>query len=248
MAPEPDPMSAAISPSSLRRIWPLAVLAGGLGLFYALGLHRFIGIEHLKAHRDTLTAWVAAEPAMSAAVFMALYALAVALSVPGGALLTVTGGFLFGLALGTVYSLIGATIGAMAVFLACRTAVGDVLRKKAGPFLARMEAGFRENALSYLLVLRLVPLFPFWLVNLVPAFLGVSLRSFVIGTFFGIIPGTLVFTSVGSGLGAVLDMGMTPDLSILFKAEVIVPILGLALLALVPVGYKRWRALRPPSA
>ena len=248
MVAHPDPMSAAISPSRLRRIWPLALLAGGLGLFYALGLHRYIGFEHLKEHRGTLTGWVAAEPVSSALAFVALYALAVAFSVPGGAILTVTGGFLFGLALGTVYSVMGATIGATAVFLACRTVVGDLLRRRAGPFLARMEAGFREDALSYLLVLRLVPLFPFWLVNLVPAFLGVSLRSFVIGTFFGIIPGTLVFTSVGSGLGAVLDMGMTPDLSILFKAEVIVPILGLALLALVPVGYKRWRAARRPSA
>jgi uncharacterized membrane protein YdjX (TVP38/TMEM64 family) len=96
------------------------------------------------------------------------------------------------------------------------------------------------------LVLRLVPIFPFWLVNLVPAFLGVSLRNFVAGTIMGIIPGTFVFTSVGSGLGAVLDMGMTPDLSILFKPDVIVPILGLAALALVPVFYKRWRALRRP--
>jgi uncharacterized membrane protein YdjX (TVP38/TMEM64 family) len=175
-----------------------------------------------------------------------LYAVVVALSVPGGAFLTVTGGFLFGLGLGTVYSVIGAMIGATGVFLACRTALGDALRRRAGPFLRRMEAGFRENALSYLLVLRLVPIFPFWLVNLVPAFLGVSLRNFVAGTIMGIIPGTFVFTSVGSGLGAVLDMGMTPDLSILFKPDVIVPILGLAALALVPVFYKRWRALRRP--
>ena len=182
----------------------------------------------------------------AALAFTVLYAVVVALSVPGGAFLTVTGGFLFGLGLGTVYSVIGAMIGATGVFLACRTALGDALRRRAGPFLRRMEAGFCENALSYLLVLRLVPIFPFWLVNLVPAFLGVSLRNFVAGTIMGIIPGTFVFTSVGSGLGAVLDMGMTPDLSILFKPDVIVPILGLAALALVPVFYKRWRALRRP--
>jgi uncharacterized membrane protein YdjX (TVP38/TMEM64 family) len=224
----------------------LAVLGAGLGLFYALGLHRYVGFEQLKEHRHALTLWVAEAPVQAALAFTVLYAVVVALSVPGGAFLTVTGGFLFGLGLGTVYSVIGAMIGATGVFLACRTALGDALRRRAGPFLRRMEAGFRENALSYLLVLRLVPIFPFWLVNLVPAFLGVSLRNFVTGTIVGIIPGTFVFTSVGSGLGAVLDMGMTPDLSILFKPDVIVPILGLAALALVPVFYKRWRALRRP--
>ena len=105
-----------------------------------------------------------------------------------------------------------------------------------------MEAGFRENALSYLLVLRLVPLFPFWLVNLVPAFLGVKLRTYVIGTFFGIIPGTLVYASIGNGLGSVLDQGRTPDLGIIFRVDILVPLIGLAVLALIPVGYKWYQA------
>jgi uncharacterized membrane protein YdjX (TVP38/TMEM64 family) len=107
-----------------------------------------------------------------------------------------------------------------------------------------MEAGFRENAMSYLLVLRLVPLFPFWLVNLVPAFLGVPLRTYVIGTFFGIMPGTFVYASVGSGLGAILEAGESPDLGIIFKAEILIPLLGLALLALIPVIYKRIKTKR----
>ena len=102
-----------------------------------------------------------------------------------------------------------------------------------------MEAGFKENALSYLLVLRLVPLFPFWLVNLVPAFLGVALGTYVLGTFLGIIPGSLVFASVGNGLGAVFDAGKTPDLGIIFEPAILGPILALSLLALVPIGYKR---------
>ena len=117
--------------------------------------------------------------------------------------------------------------------------MGDILRAKAGPAIRRMEDGFRENELSYMFVLRLVPLFPFFLVNLAPAFLGVSLRSYVIATFFGIIPGTFVFTLVGNGLGAVFDAGGTPDFGIIFKPEILFPILGLALLALIPVAYKR---------
>ena len=128
------------------------------------------------------------------------------------------------------------------LFLIARTALGDVLRAKAGPFLAKMEEGFRENALSYLLVLRLIPLFPFWLVNLVPAFLGVSTIHYVIGTFFGIIPGTFVFASVGNGLGALLDAGEDPNLGIIFQPEVLGPLVALALLSLLPVLYKRHQA------
>ena len=152
--------------------------------------------------------------------------------------------FLAGIALGTwlggLYVVIGATLGATAIFLIAKTSLGDFLKSKAGPRLQRMEEGFRENALSYLLFLRLIPVFPFWLVNLVPAFLGVGLLTFVIGTFVGIIPGSLVFASVGNGLGAVFDAGGTPDLSIIFRPAVLGPILALAVLALIPVAYKRF--------
>jgi uncharacterized membrane protein YdjX (TVP38/TMEM64 family) len=123
-----------------------------------------------------------------------------------------------------------------------------VLRAKAGPFLTKMEDGFRENAMSYLLVLRLVPLFPFWLVNLVPAFLGVPTGTYVIGTFFGIIPGTFVFASVGNGLGALLDAGQDPNLGIIFQPNVLGPLIALALLSLVPVAYKKYQARKNLSA
>jgi uncharacterized membrane protein YdjX (TVP38/TMEM64 family) len=119
------------------------------------------------------------------------------------------------------------------------------LRAKAGPAMRRMEDGFRENALSYLLVLRLVPLFPFWLVNLVPAFLGVPLRTFVIGTFVGIIPGSVVYCLVGSGLGSVFDAGETPDLGIIFEPEILAPIIGLAVLSVIPVVYKHLKRAKP---
>ena len=127
---------------------------------------------------------------------------------------------------------------------AARTALGDVFRAKAGPFVSKMEDGFRRNALNYLLVLRLIPLFPFWLVNLVPAFLGVSTATYVLGTFVGIIPGTFVYASVGNGLGALIDAGQDPDLRIIFRLDILGPLLGLAALALLPVVYKRMRARR----
>jgi uncharacterized membrane protein YdjX (TVP38/TMEM64 family) len=107
-----------------------------------------------------------------------------------------------------------------------------------------MEEGFRQDALSYLLVLRLIPIFPFWLVNIVPAFLGVPLGTYVLGTFVGIIPGSFVYASVGNGLGAVFDAGGTPDLGIIFEPAILLPIVGLAVLALLPIAYRRFKARR----
>ncbi len=229
----------------LRRLAPVAVLLAGLVLFLVLGLDRYIGLEALREHRHWLIEQVEANASLAALVFVGIYALVVAFSIPGGAVLTITAGFMFGTLAATGIVVIGATIGATAVFLAARTALGDSLRAKAGPALRRMEQGFRDNALSYLLVLRLIPLFPFWLVNLVPAFLGVSTRDYLIGTFIGIIPGTFVYASVGNGLGAVLDVGGTPDLEIIFSPEILIPILGIAILALLPVVYKMIKARRP---
>ena len=135
----------------------------------------------------------------------------------------------------------GATAGATIVFLIARSALGETLRAKAGPRIRRMEEGFRADALSYLLVLRLIPLFPFWLVNIVPAFLGVPVRTYVLGTFIGIIPGSFVYASVGNGLGAVFEAGGTPDLGIIFEPAILLPIVGLAVLALLPVAYRKVR-------
>ncbi len=228
----------------LGRLAPLAVLIAGLILFFVLGLDRYVGLDALREHRHWLSAQVESEPWLTGAVFVGVYALVVAFSIPGGAILTIAAGFLFSTVPATFCVVIGATIGATAVFLAARTALGDFLRAKAGPGLRRMEEGFRENALNYLLVLRLIPLFPFWLVNLVPAFLGVSLRVYVIGTFIGIIPGTFVYASLGNGLGAILDAGGSPDLRIIFTPEILIPIVGMAILAVLPVVYKKIKARR----
>jgi uncharacterized membrane protein YdjX (TVP38/TMEM64 family) len=217
---------------------PLIGLALGFAAFFALGLHRHFTFETLAQNRSALHAWAGAHPVLAPLVYMLLYVAVVAFSIPGAAILTVAGGFLFGAVLGALYAIVGATIGATSVFLIARTALGDLLRAKAGGAVQRMEAGFRTNALSYLLVLRLVPLFPFFVVNLVPAFLGIGLGTFVIATFFGIIPATFVIASIGNGLGTILDAGGMPDLGILFEPAILLPILGLAALALVPVVYK----------
>lgn len=228
------------------RFAPLAAIGLGLGLFFATGLQRYATFEALAENRTQLLAWTGDNPVLAAVLFVAAYVVVVAGSLPGGAVATLAGGFLFGTLAGGTLAVVGATVGATLLFLAARTALGETLRAKAGPSLARLEAGFRRNALSYLLVLRLVPAFPFFLVNLAPAFLGVSLRTYVIGTFFGIIPGTFVYASVGAGLGSVFDRGERPDLGIILSAPVLLPLLALAALALVPAVVGRLRK-DPPA-
>lgn len=229
---------------SLRRLWPLAVLAAAILTFFLAGLDSYLNFEALRLYRADLQTWVAANAALAVFLYMATYALAIVAFPPSGAMLTMTGGFLFGTVFAGLYVTVAATIGATALFVIAKSTLGDYLRARAGPFIQRMEAGFGENALSYMLVLRLIPLFPFWLVNLAPAFLGVSVRTFVIGTFFGIIPGTFVYASVGAGLGAVFDAGQSPDLGVIFQPEILTPIIGLALLSLMPIAYKKIKAYR----
>ena len=231
--------------AQLRRFLPLAVLLLAVVAAFGLGLDDYLSFEQLERHRAQLLGFVERHPVVAPLAFMLAYAAAIALSIPGGAILTMAGGFLFGVVAATCYVVIAATLGATVVFLIARTALGDSLRQSAGPAMRRMEAGFRENALSYLLFLRLIPLFPFWLVNLVPAFLGVPLWTYVAATLVGIIPGSLVYASVGNGLGAVFEAGGRPDLGIIFEPQIILPIIGLAVLALLPVAYRKIKAGQP---
>ncbi len=227
-----------------KRWAPLVGLVAIGAAVFGTGLHEYLTFDALREHRHLLMGFVDERMVTAIAAFIAVYALATAVSLPGGAILSVAGGFLFGPWLGTLYIVIGATVGATAVFLIAKTALGDALRKKAGPALRKMEAGFRENAFSYLLVLRLIPLFPFFLVNLVPAFLGVPLRIYVIGTFIGIIPGAFVFAFTGAGLGSVFDSAEGFSPAAVLTPEVIAALVGLALLSLAPVAYKKVKARR----
>ena len=241
--PEPQPEMAR--KSLLQRWLPLLILIAGFALFFILDLQRFVRLETLRENREALATWVEANGIWAPLAYIIVYALMVAFSVPGALVATLTGGFLFGTWAGGAYTIVGATTGATIVFLAARTALGDTLRRKAGPNIRKMEQGFRENAFSYLLILRLIPLFPFFLVNLAPAFLGVPLRTYMAATFIGIMPGTFVFASVGNGLGALFEQGREPDVGIIFEPQILGPILGLAVLALLPVIYRKWAARKP---
>lgn len=237
----PESSNLAKKGFSIGRFVPIGVIGAGFIAFFAFGLDQYVSFEVLKTHRDTLMTWTEAHYGLAVLGFVALYIGVVALSLPVAVLFTPIAGFLFGTWAGGVYSVVAATVGASIIFLAARYACADVIEAKAGPTLRKMEDGFRENALSYLLVLRLVPLFPFWLVNLVPAALGVRLSTFIVGTAIGVIPGALIYASVGNGLGAVFAADGEMDLAIAFEPQVLLPLLGLATLSLVPIAYKKWK-------
>lgn len=230
--------------SGIRRWLPLVLLAAAALAAWHWDVRRYINFNALLTHREFVLGKVAELSALAPLAFVAIYAAVAALSIPVAALLSMLGGFLFGTILGALYSLLGATLGATIVFLLARTAYGDVLRRRAGPALKKVEAGLREDAVSYLLVLRLVPVFPFFVVNLVAALFGMSLRAYVLCSFFGMMPGALVYASIGGGLGEFLDRGEKPDFRAVLEPHILLPLLGLALLALVPVVYKHWKRHR----
>ncbi|ATX80064.1 putative membrane protein YdjX, TVP38/TMEM64 family, SNARE-associated domain [Mariprofundus aestuarium] len=225
----------------LRRIFPLLAIGVVLALSLYFDLGRHLSFDVLSEHRALLLEWVSAYAVAAPLIFILAYIAVVAFSLPGGLVMTVSGGFLFGALPGGLYSVTGATIGAVALFLVAKTSIGDYLLARAGQSVKKMQAGFAENALSYMFVLRLVPIFPFFLVNLVPAFLGVPLRVYFIATFFGIIPATFVYALAGSGLGSVLDRGEGITMRGVMTPEVVGALLGLALLSLTPVIYKHFR-------
>src|SRR4029434_11086586 len=239
----PQPPSVA-KPFMWRRLIPVLVFVAGLVAFFALGLERYLSIDALRQHRSVLRAWVETSGLLAALVFMAIYIIAVAFSLPGATVLTIAGGFLFGSIGSTALVIISATLGATILFSIAKTTLGDVLRAKASTWLPRLEAGFREHALSYLLVLRLVPIFPFFIINLVPAFLGVPLSTFILGTFIGIIPGTFVYATGGAGLGSVFDSGEPFSLRGVLTPQIVTALVGLAVLAMIPVVSKKLTAQR----
>ncbi len=233
---------------SAGRVLPIAILVAGFAAFFVFDLNSYISLDALTTHQDQLKLWVDNYGVLTGVVFTTIYAVAVAFSIPGAVFITIAGGLMFGPYLATFYVVIGATIGALAVFIAARYAFQDFFRQKVGSAAKRMEAGFRANELTYMFILRLVPLFPFWLVNLVPAFLGVSVRTYVICTLIGIIPGAFVYSLVGDGAGAVLEAGGDLNLAIIFEPRFLAPIVGLAVLACVPIVYKRIRTRRGTPA
>jgi uncharacterized membrane protein YdjX (TVP38/TMEM64 family) len=249
--PESMPaMPAAIATPSTpwKTLAILTVIGASIAAFFGFGLHTYLTFDQLRQNRVALMSYVATMPVKAVLLFVLAYSVATALSLPGAVILTLTGGFLFGIWEGTIAVVTGATLGAAILFVVARSLLADTLRAKAGPWLAKMEAGFKDDALSYLLVLRLIPGFPFFIVNLVPAFLGVPLRTFVIGTFIGIIPGTFVFTSIGAGLGSIFDSMQEFSLKGALTPQVITALVGLAVLSLIPVAYKRLKSRTTASS
>ncbi len=226
---------------ALWRALPLIVLAVGLVLFFALGLEHDFTLTALRQNRHFLMGWAATHTIAAPVAFTALYLVATAFCIPIATPLSLVGGFLFGPVAGTLWVVLGATGGATLLFLAARTALRQILAARAGPRLRRLEAGFAANALSYMLFLRLMPVFPFWLVNLAPALLGVRLRVFVLGTFLGIVPGAFVYAFLGSGIGGILDAPANAGKPALFTPEIVAALGLLALLSLLPVAYRASR-------
>ena len=246
------------SKSGIGRFLPLAVIGGLMALVFAMGWHRYLSLQKLAENREILAGFIDENIVLAVLAYMAIYIVVVALSLPGGAVLTITGGLLFGWLVGGSATVVAATVGATLLFLIVKTSLGDVLAQKAGPWLSKLKDGFSENALSYLLFLRLVPAFPFWLVNIAPGLLGVRLPTYVLGTFFGIIPGTMAFSFLGSGLDASLTSAnaeyqqcvatgsadaCTFSLGIgdIVNAKLLIAFALLGVVALIPILLKRFR-------
>lgn len=239
-----------------KRWGPLAAIALLMLVGFARGWHEYFSLSVLIQHRETLGAFIAQNMVLSIAAYMIVYAVVTALSFPGGSFLTIAGGFLFGWFLAGTTTIIAATAGATAIFLAARTSLGEALRTRAGPFLAQLAEGFRKDATSYLLFLRLTPIFPFWLVNLAPALFHVPLRTYVVTTLLGIIPGTYAYAVFGSGLDSIIaaQEAANPgcaaagacriDTSAILTPELIIALVALGVVSLIPIALKRWRGPR----
>uniref|UniRef100_A0A2A3JYR4 TVP38/TMEM64 family membrane protein n=1 Tax=Alloyangia mangrovi TaxID=1779329 RepID=A0A2A3JYR4_9RHOB len=237
--PTPPPSRARL----LRHL-PLALIAL-VAVIGALTLRDYISFDTLRENRSALLALRDSNYLALAGGFVAAYVAIVAFSLPGAAVASVTGGFLFGLGPGTALNVLSASLGAVAIFLAARAGLGRVLAARLDASEGKLKTlrdGLRQNEVSVLLLLRLVPAVPFFVANLLPALVGVGLWNFAWTTALGIIPGALVFTSIGVGVGSVFDRGETPDLSLLWAPQVIGPLLGLAALAALPIILRSWRA------
>lgn len=228
--------------SWLRRLPLIAV--GAVAVVGAFTLRDALSFEALAANREALLAFRDANYASTVAVFIAAYVAIVAFSLPGATIATLTGGFLFATFPGALFNIVGATAGATAIFLAARWGLGDRLAARMDAStgtVKKIKDGIDENQWEMLFLIRLVPAVPFFVANLVPALVGVPLLRFVITTFLGIIPGAVVYTSVGAGLGEVFARGETPNLGIIFEPRILLPILGLCLLAVLPIVLKALR-------
>lgn len=238
------PMPGARKPL-WKRVLPVVALAALFAAFFVFDLDGYLSFQTLQEHRDTLKRLVAENAALVGLAFILIYAVATAASVPGGLVLTVAGGFMFGTLQGAAYVVLGATLGATAIFLAARYAFGSLLRAKAGGVVERVIREIEGSAASYLLLMRLVPAIPFFVANVAPAFTNVSLRVYMLTTFFGIMPGTLIYAQLGSGVDAVFARGESFSAAHVFTWQNGLAIGALILLSLFPIVYKKVTGRKP---
>jgi len=227
--------------NQLKKYLPLIMIGMGMLAIYFSGLYHYLSFDMLRMYHTTLKEYVGMHPIALVVLFCLTYIVSTALSIPGAVFLTLLGGYLFPQPLSTILVVLSATCGAILIFLAARTALKDTLKEKAGPFLSKMEKGFKENAANYLLFLRLVPVFPFWLVNIAPAFFDIPLLTYAWTTLIGIIPGTLVFTLAGAGLDDILQNNEPFTLNSIFNFKIKIALLLLGVTALVPILWKKFK-------
>jgi len=230
--------------SRIFRLWPLLLLALGLAIAWQLGVTRVLSFRALAHHQAQLLRLVSRHELAGPLIYEFVYVAAIAFSIPGGAVLTAAGGLLFGTWLGGSLAALGATLGAAILFLIARTAFRPLVAYRAGQLIERLRPGLDRDGFSYLLALRLIPAFPFWLVNLAPALLGMRFLPYLGATFLGILPATFIFASIGAGLSMILAAGRMPDAALILSPRVLGPLVALAMLALLPVGWRRWTARR----
>ena len=241
------------TPNALRKWLPLGVVVAILAAGYLAGLHEYLTLSSLIQNRETFREFVSENFVAAIIGFMVLYASLVALSFPGASLLTVASGLLFGGVLGGFLTVFSATTGAVIIFLIARSSFGDFLEQRAGPFIHKMVEGFQKDAFSYLLTIRLTPVFPFWVINIVPALLNMRLLPYAIATFLGIIPGTFAYAYIGAGLDSIIlaQQEANPgcaqsgtceiDIKSLVTKEIIFAMIGLAIISILPVVIRKLR-------
>jgi len=225
----------------LLRFWPLAVLLITMAAAWASGLVHELGWQSLARHQAALVAWVGGHPVAAPAAYVAAYAVAAALSLPEAAVLTVAGGLLFGTGAGGLLAVAGSSLGSTLLFVAVRHHLADAIAARGGRFADRVRAGLERNGFSYMLAIRLAPVFPFWLVNLGAALSGMRLLPFAAATVIGIMPATFIYASIGAGLNDVLSAGGRPDMSTILTPNIIVPLVALAALSLLPIAWRHWK-------
>lgn len=231
--------------SRIKSYLPLLVLVVVVVAVFASGVTRYLNLEALQTHEAALRAFVSANLILALATFIAVYSVATAVSLPGGLILTLTGGYLFGPWVGGSATVVGATLGAVAVFYAVRTSLGAAMRRRAdasGGTLKAVIDGVEAGAFGYILTLRLVPLAPFWLVNIAAALAHAPLRAYALATLLGIMPATFIYSGIGAGIRELIARGEAPDAGVIFEPKILLPLVGLGLLSLGVTLYQRRRA------